>query len=115
VMPGNHSRCFDNEDIGPPFAPNEGKPNPQDSIRSGQLRPFHRPLQHTDLMTQRGFLLGAQPARGMMPRESRIEPKVQASMRTEGTRANLNFINDVEVCENHKRLGGLLKFYQRAA
>ena len=44
AMPGNHSRCFDDEDAGPPFAPDRRETGPQNSIRSGQFRPLHRPL-----------------------------------------------------------------------
>src|SRR3954452_11044144 len=52
AMPGNHSRCFDDEDAGPPFAKDGRETDPQDSIRNGQLRPLHRPLQNTELMAQ---------------------------------------------------------------
>src|SRR3954454_21176921 len=34
AMPANHSRCFDDEDTAPPFAPDGRKPDPQNSIRS---------------------------------------------------------------------------------
>jgi len=52
VVPGNHRRCFDDEDTGPPFPPDGRQPDPQQSISSSQLRALYRSLQNAELVAE---------------------------------------------------------------
>ena len=47
---------FHDEDPGTPILPDRTEPCPQESIRGRELRPLHRALQNTDLMTKRDDL-----------------------------------------------------------
>jgi hypothetical protein len=44
------------EDPGTPILPDRTEPCPEESIRGRELRPLHRALQNTDLMTKRDDL-----------------------------------------------------------
>jgi hypothetical protein len=56
AAPAGNSGRFPDEDPGTPILPDRTEPCPQESIRRRELRPLHRALQNTDLMTKRDDL-----------------------------------------------------------
>ena len=52
AVPTDHRRRLDNDGARLPIRPSRRQPGPQESIRSRQLRPLHRALQNTELMTK---------------------------------------------------------------
>ena len=56
AVPAEHRGGFHDEDPGTPIFPDRAEPCPQESIRGRELRPLHRALKNTDLMTKRDDL-----------------------------------------------------------
>ena len=52
-MPSNDGGSFHDADAKSPVMPDRTEPGPQESVRSCQLRPFHRALKDTDLVAKR--------------------------------------------------------------
>ena len=52
AMPPDHRRRLHNDRTRLPIRPDRRQPSPQEPISGRQLRPLHRPLQFTDLMTK---------------------------------------------------------------
>ena len=52
AMPPDHRRRLHNHGTRLPIRPDRRQPGPQEPISDSQLRPLHRPLQNTELMTK---------------------------------------------------------------
>ena len=52
AVPTDHSRRLHNDGTRLPILPDRCQPGPQEPISGRQLRPLHRPLQNTELMTK---------------------------------------------------------------
>ena len=52
AMPTDHRRRLHNDGARLPIRPDRRQPGPQESINGRQLRPLHRALQNTELMTK---------------------------------------------------------------
>ena len=52
AMPADHRLRLDNDGARLPIRPSRRQPGPQESISGRQLRPLHRPLQNTKLVTK---------------------------------------------------------------
>ena len=71
AMPPDHRRRFHNGGTRLPILPDRRQPSPQEWISGGQIRPLHRPLQNTELMTKGHNLILKRRATAKESQESR--------------------------------------------
>jgi len=106
-MPTDQRRQLHSDRTRLPILPDRRQPSPKEPISGRQLRPLHRPLQNTELMTKGQNL---KLKRHALAKEAK---KAAASATNGGEHGNRRkkdnpqFISKFEICENHncQRMG----------
>jgi hypothetical protein len=103
-VPTDDRLGFHDNQRGTPVPPSYRQPCPQEPVRRGQLRSFHRPLHNGELMAQSQHLqLKVCTAAKTIPQCSSNGQHSAGNVARKPRRISPQCINQIRICENHSR------------